>query len=70
MCLLFCAVTTFVIPTAKHVIGGRADLGTLSMMVSSESLTPFNLSIVEVFSDELDDELMLLTQLERISPVF
>lgn len=70
MYLLLCVVTTFFIPTAKHVMGGRAVLGMVSMRISSETLLPFLPSGPPFVFWELDSMLPPTMQLERTLPVF
>lgn len=70
MCFPPCVVTTFFIPTAKQVIGGRALLGILSISKSPKTLLPFFLSRITCsFLEELCKFLSSITQLERTSPV-
>lgn len=69
MSLLLCVVTTFFIPTAKQVIGGRKLLGMLSMRASFGILLPSYLSTAPIGRGE-PDRLPSITMLERTSPVF
>lgn len=65
-----CVVTTFCIPTAKHLIEGRHVLGMRSMRVSSESLRAFFIWTTPCESlKEFEMLLSFMMHLEKTSPV-
>lgn len=72
MSLVLCVVTTFFIPTARHVIEGREFLGMASifMSVSSGNLFPFLLWMEPGWLWYVDNNLSSAIQLETILPSF